>query len=113
VDVQVVQHDVQLVEWVGLHHVVHKTQEIHCRAAIPDMGDHEGSRKPRPFVAGSYNAGMAAFSPEGHRLAYQWDESGRFEVYAQQYPGPGEMENLKRGRHDGDLVARWPSALLP
>jgi eukaryotic-like serine/threonine-protein kinase len=32
---------------------------------------------------------MPSFSPDGHWLAYISDESGRYEIYVQPYPGPG------------------------
>ena len=40
VDVQVVQHDVKFAERIRLHHVVHKTEKVHCRSAIADMCDY-------------------------------------------------------------------------
>jgi Tol biopolymer transport system component len=46
-------------------------------------------RKTQPFIQASYNQGGARFSPDGHWLAYISDESGRYEVYVQPYPGPG------------------------
>ena len=48
-----------------------------------------GDRRPRPFLTASYSTGMPDFSPDGRWLAYQSDESGRSEIYVQQYPGPG------------------------
>ena len=46
-------------------------------------------RKPQPFLRTPSNEGVPQFSPDGHWLAYISDESGRFEVYVQPYPGPG------------------------
>jgi hypothetical protein len=40
--------------------------------------------------ANIFNERMPAFSPDGRWLAYASDESGRFEVYVQRFPGPGE-----------------------
>jgi serine/threonine-protein kinase len=46
-------------------------------------------RKARPFLKTPSNEAGPGFSPDGHWLAYVSDESGRFEVYVQPYPGPG------------------------
>jgi hypothetical protein len=47
---------------------------------------------------------MAQVSPDGKWLAYQSNESGRFEIYVQPFPGPGEKIRVSesRGTH-----ARW------
>jgi Tol biopolymer transport system component len=46
-------------------------------------------RKQLPFLRTQFNENAPAFSPDGDWLAYVSDESGRFEVYVQPYPGPG------------------------
>jgi len=46
-------------------------------------------RKQQPFLRTPFNETAPAFSPDGNWLAYSSDESGRFEVYVQPYPGPG------------------------
>jgi Tol biopolymer transport system component/predicted Ser/Thr protein kinase len=46
-------------------------------------------RKAQPLIATAYNESVPEFSPDGHWLTYISDESGRVEVYAQPYPGPG------------------------
>jgi Tol biopolymer transport system component len=46
-------------------------------------------RKTWPFLQTPFNDRMPAFSPDGNWLAYISDESGRYEVYVQPYPGPG------------------------
>ena len=45
--------------------------------------------KEAPFIQTPFNEGGPQFSPDGHWLAYVSDESGRWEVYVQPYPGPG------------------------
>jgi Tol biopolymer transport system component len=49
------------------------------------MGDH----KAQPFLRTPFNETSPRFSPDGRWLAYYSNESGRFEVYVQPYPGPG------------------------
>ncbi len=46
-------------------------------------------RKSQPFLRTPFNEGNLVFSPDGHWVAYQSNESGRDEVYVQPFPGPG------------------------
>jgi eukaryotic-like serine/threonine-protein kinase len=48
-----------------------------------------GDRKAQPFLRTRFDEAVPRFSPDGHWLAYISDETGRFEVYVQPYPGPG------------------------
>ena len=45
--------------------------------------------KPQPFVNSPANETAPRFSPDGHFIVYESDESGRFEIYVRPYPGPG------------------------
>jgi hypothetical protein len=47
------------------------------------------ARKTIPVSTSGNFAGDSRFSPDGHWLAYDSDESGRSEVYVQSFPGPG------------------------
>ena len=47
------------------------------------------SRKAQPFHRTRFNEAAPKFSPDGRWLAYSSDESGRWEICAQPYPGPG------------------------
>jgi Tol biopolymer transport system component len=49
------------------------------------MNDH----KARPLLSTPFNETAPQFSPDGRWLAYASDESGRYEIYVQPYPGPG------------------------
>jgi eukaryotic-like serine/threonine-protein kinase len=46
-------------------------------------------RKPQPFLQTPFTEEGPRFSPDGRRLAYVSNESGRYEIYVQPYPGPG------------------------
>jgi eukaryotic-like serine/threonine-protein kinase len=46
-------------------------------------------RKAQPFLQTPFNESAPRFSPDGRWLAYVSDESGRYEVYVQPFPGPG------------------------
>jgi serine/threonine protein kinase len=48
-----------------------------------------GDRKPLPFYQSEFNEEYCSFSPDGHWIAYQSDESGKSEIYFAPFPGPG------------------------
>ena len=48
-----------------------------------------GAEKPYPFVESPFIDIQPEFSPDGGYIAYASNESGRFEVYVRQFPGPG------------------------
>ncbi len=48
----------------------------------------------RPFVTGRHHALEAVFSPDARWIAYQSDESGRFEIYLRPYPGPDPKKQI-------------------
>jgi Tol biopolymer transport system component len=49
----------------------------------------DGKSPPRPWLKTPALEGGAKFSPDGRYIAYVSDESGRFEVYVAEFPGPG------------------------
>jgi Tol biopolymer transport system component len=51
-------------------------------------------RTPQPFLRTPSNESAPRFSPDGRWLAYVSDESGRYEVYLQPYPGPGGKRQI-------------------
>jgi eukaryotic-like serine/threonine-protein kinase len=59
--------------------------------------------EPRP-VAGAGSGIQAAFSPDGHWLAYASAESGTPQVYVVPFPGPGGRSQISTG---GGLEPRW------
>jgi Tol biopolymer transport system component len=58
----------------------------------------------RTFIRTQFNELEAVFSPDGRFVAYQSDESGRWEVYVQPYPGPGAKEQVST---EGGLAPAW------
>jgi serine/threonine-protein kinase len=48
-----------------------------------------GTGKATPFLATAADEALADLSPDGRWIAYVSDETGRFEVYARPFPGPG------------------------
>ena len=64
----------------------------------------DGDRKPYPVVQTSFDERDAQFSPDGKWIAYQSNESGRFEIYIQPFPGPGSKLQVST---NGGAQARW------
>jgi len=64
----------------------------------------EGDRTPRPFLETSFVESEPALSPDGHWLAYQSNESGRFEIYVQPFPSSGRKFQIST---EGGGIAQW------
>jgi Tol biopolymer transport system component len=61
-------------------------------------------RKPRVVVSTRYDTTMAQFSPDGRWLAYQTNESGRFEIVVQSFP---EASGKWQVSSNGGIAPRW------
>jgi hypothetical protein len=66
--------------------------------------DPREDRKPVPIVQTTFNEREGQFSPDGKWIAYQSDESGRFEIYVQPFTGPGGKSQIST---DGGAQVRW------
>ena len=53
-----------------------------------------GPARSSPFLQGSYDEGNGRFSPDSHWVAYASDESGRWEIYTQSFPVPGQKVQI-------------------
>ena len=60
--------------------------------------------KAQPFLRTPGYESAPRFSTDGHWLAYVSDESGRFEIYVQPYPGPGGKYQIST---DGGTEPVW------
>ena len=63
-----------------------------------------GDKKPFPFLKTPFEERNGQFSPDGNWIAYQSNESGRFEIYVQPFPGPGGKFQISS---NGGLQPRW------
>jgi hypothetical protein len=63
-----------------------------------------GERKPYAFLHTEFAEGNAVFSPDGHWVAYQSNESGKGEVYVTSFPQAGGKWQVSQG---GGAVPRW------
>jgi dipeptidyl aminopeptidase/acylaminoacyl peptidase len=68
-------------------------------------------RTPVPIVAGPALEQMPRLSPDGKWLAYQSNESGRFEVYVQPYPAGGRPAKASEGGGNEPMWGRSGRAL--
>jgi Tol biopolymer transport system component len=73
--------------------------------ALPLVGD---DRKPFPVLQTAADERAAEFSPDSRWLAYESNESGRFEIYIRSFPAAGAKGQVStnggtqpRWRHDG------------
>ena len=60
--------------------------------------------KPFLFAPTAINGTNAQFSPDGRWVSYQSNESGRTEIYAAPFPGPGGKRQVSLA---GGTLARW------
>ena len=65
-----------------------------------------GDRKPYPFIATEFEEYGAAFSPDGRWVSYTSSESGKPELYAVPFPGPGGKWQISTGGAQGGGWAR-------
>jgi serine/threonine-protein kinase len=67
--------------------------------------DHPKPGKPELFSSTPADEGRPRFSPDGHWIAYQSNESGSYEIYVRPFPaGNGGKWQISRG---GGLYAGW------
>jgi Tol biopolymer transport system component len=59
---------------------------------------------PRPFLKTNFTEAFGRFSPDGHWIAYQSNESGRFEVYIRSFP---DGERTLPVSVDGGIAPAW------
>jgi Tol biopolymer transport system component len=71
---------------------------------LPDPLGKSGAAKPYPFLRTEFNEGNGKFSPDGHWIAYESDETGRTETYVAPFPGPGAKRQIST---TGGLQPRW------
>jgi Tol biopolymer transport system component len=60
----------------------------------------------RPFLKTTYSEVFPRFSPDGKWIAYQSNESGRFEIYVRSYPDGGTVRQVST---NGGTEPQWPS----
>jgi eukaryotic-like serine/threonine-protein kinase len=80
------------------------------RSTDPQMGRDlwvlpvSGDKKPFPFVKSPFEERDGQFSPDSKWIAYQSNESGRFQIYVRPFPGPGGKYQISA---NGGAQPRW------
>jgi Tol biopolymer transport system component len=64
----------------------------------------DGSAPPAPFLAGEFEERWGEFSPDGTRVVYESDESGRREIYVRAFRGGGALIQVSP---NGGAYPRW------
>ena len=79
------------------------------------LSDH----KPQPFLHTPFNETAPTFSPDSRWLAYASDETGRYEIYVQPYPGPGGKWQISTEggtepvwAHNGEIFYRQGNKMM-
>ena len=65
---------------------------------------HLDDGKTLPYLRTPANEEFGVISPDGRWIAYQSNESGRYEIFVQSFPTPGTKYQVTRG---GGEVAMW------
>ena len=65
-----------------------------------------GERKPGNYLATQFDEQWGKVSPDGRWMAYQSNDSGRFEIYVQSFPEPGHKVTVSK---TGGTHPRWRS----
>jgi Tol biopolymer transport system component/DNA-binding winged helix-turn-helix (wHTH) protein len=63
-----------------------------------------GDVKPRPYLRAAFNESNGQFSPDTRWVAFQSDESGRYEVYIDTFPEPRGKVRISTG---GGVLPQW------
>jgi Tol biopolymer transport system component len=71
---------------------------------LPDPLGTPGAVKPYPFLRTEFDETNPRFSPDGHWIAFNSNESGRAEVYIAPFPGPGRKWQVSAA---GGASPRW------
>ena len=73
---------------------------------LPMDSPSSANRKPFPYLTASRKAQLGRFSPDGRFVAYVSEETGRLEVYVQQFPAAGGKWPISKA---GGSQPRWRS----
>jgi len=64
----------------------------------------EGDRKPLPFLKTPFSESYPVFSPDGKWIAYESNESGKYEIFVQSFPSPGRKFQVST---EGGRMPQW------
>jgi hypothetical protein len=73
---------------------------------LPVTPDGKSSGDPKPFLDGPSDQDAAKFSPDGGWVAYQSNDSGKWEIYIDTFP---KLTGRKQVSTGGGFGPRWNS----
>src|SRR6185295_17185375 len=82
---------------------------------LPIDGDEASGWKPgKPtvFRGGQFLKAFAMFSPDGRWIAYDSNDTGRYEMYVEPFPGPGGRWQISSGGANTIMWSRTRPELL-
>ena len=79
-------------------------QQCQCQRRVWSCWALPLKGRERRVVQTQFNERLGQFSPDGKWIAYQSDETGRYQVYVQPFPGLGGDVALST---DGGTQVRW------
>jgi hypothetical protein len=84
------------------------TQRDLWTLSVSSDGRAAVAAQPKLYLRTPFNESFGRFSPEANPrwVAYQSDVSGRYEVYVQAFPGPGDRTPISTG---GGTYPQWSS----
>jgi len=71
------------------------------------VGGATAERKPVPLTKSEFNQYNAHFSPDGRWIAYQSDESGRFEIYVRPFDAAAAIRSSSSSAGGTDAAGKW------
>src|SRR5579864_2538451 len=74
--------------FVLYYEVAPRTQRDLWILSVNPDGRPAAGTVPKPYLRTPFNESWGRFSPEARWIAYQSDESGRYEIYIQAFPEP-------------------------
>jgi eukaryotic-like serine/threonine-protein kinase len=67
----------------------------------------KGDHKPAPYLRTEFDDGSGSFSPDGHWVAYESNESGRNEIYMREVSSDGSTASGRLVSKDGGTKPHW------
>jgi serine/threonine protein kinase len=91
-------------DWSPDGHIAFQSRDTKAKTAVDVGFVSVADRKAVTLLGTSFDERSPQFSPDGRWLTYASNESGRFEIYVQPFPGPGQKWQVSIG---GGAYPRW------
>jgi serine/threonine protein kinase len=89
--------------FVLFYEITAKFRELWLLPLTPE-GRPEPNDKPRRYAGGQFNTRWGRFSPDNRWVAYESDESGRYDVYVDSFPEPHRKVQISTA---GGSLPEW------